>query len=138
MDKKLAGLVGVMGALAVAAPVHAATPNLDDAMRAETYADLLRPIPNAGVLLVKSNAAAMEAHANAPELIEVQYYHNHHHHHHHHHNQYERPYYPAQRGYYPGERGYYGGGREYYRPRYHHHHHHHHHNQQPGFGIFIR
>lgn len=137
MDKKLAGLVGVMGALAVAAPVHAATPNLDDAMRAETYADLLRPIPNAGVLLVKSNAAAMEAHANAPELIEVQYYHNHHHHHHHH-NQYERPYYPAQRGYYPGERGYYGGGREYYRPRYHHHHHHHHHNQQPGFGIFIR
>ena len=137
MDKKLAGLVGVMGALAVAAPVHAATPNLDDAMQAETYADLLRPIPNAGVLLVKSNAAAMEAHANAPELIEVQYYHNHHHHHHHH-NQYERPYYPAQRGYYPGERGYYGGGREYYRPRYHHHHHHHHHNQQPGFGIFIR
>ena len=137
MDKKLAGLVGVMGALAVAAPVHAAIPNLDDAMRAETYADLLRPIPNAGVLLVKSNAAAMEAHANAPELIEVQYYHNHHHHHHHH-NQYERPYYPAQRGYYPGERGYYGGGREYYRPRYHHHHHHHHHNQQPGFGIFIR
>jgi len=137
VDKKLAGLVGVMGALAVAAPVHAATPNLDDAMRAETYADLLRPIPNAGVLLVKSNAAAMEAHANAPELIEVQYYHNHHHHHHHH-NQYERPYYPAQRGYYPGERGYYGGGREYYRPRYHHHHHHHHHNQQPGFGIFIR
>lgn len=137
MDKKLAGLVGVMGALAVAAPVHAATPNLDDAMRAETYADLLRPIPNAGVLLAKSNAAMMEAHANAPDLIEVQYYH-HHHHHHHHHNQYERPYYPAQRGYYYGERGYYGGGREYYRPRYHHHHHHHHHNQQPGFGIFIR
>lgn len=134
VDKKLAGLVGVMGALAVASPGHAA-PTLDDAMRAETYADLLRPIPNAQALLAKSNAAELEA--NAPELIQVQYYYHHHHHHHHH--QYERPYYPVQRGYYPGERGYYSDERSYYRPRYHHHHHHHHHhNQQRGFGIFIR
>ena len=126
MDKKLAGVVGVMGALAVAAPAHAVTPTLDDAMRAETYADLLRPIPNATTLLARSDAAQAEA---PPELMQVQYYEHHHHHHHHH--RYERPYYPVQRGYYRGER-------DYYRPRYHHHHHHHHHNQQRGFGIFIR
>ena len=138
MDKKLAGLVGVMGALAVAAPGQAATPHLDDVMRADTYADLLRPIPNATALLSQSDAIAAEA----PALMEVQYYYHHHHHHHHH--RYERPYYqgdrgyyPVQRGYYPPGRGYYPGDREYYRPRYHHHHHHHHHHHN-GFGIFIR
>ena len=119
MDKKLAGLGGVMGALAVAAPGQAATPTLDDVMQAESYADLLRPIPNARELLAASDAAE----TRAPELMEVQYYHHHHHHHHHH--RYYRPYYPA----YPVARGY-------YRPRYHHHHHHHHHHH--GFGVFIR
>ena len=121
MDKKLAGLVGVVGALTAIAPGQAATPTLDDAMRAETYADLLRPIPNATALLAKSDAAATAE----PEVIGVQYYYHHHHHHHHH--RYYRPYYAVPS---------YG----YYRPRYYHHHHHHHHhnNYYRGFGGYGR
>ncbi len=118
MDKTLAGLIGAVGALAAVAPAQAA-PALDDVMRAESYADLLRPIPNAAVLLQASDAMA-EA---RPEVLEVQYY-RHHHHHHHHHGYYRPRYYgPAYAP--PG----------YYRRGYHHHHHHHHHH---GFGIIIR
>lgn len=122
MDKQLAGLLGAMGALTAVAPSQAAVPGFDEAMRAESYADLLRPIPNATALLEESNALA--AAEPRPAVMEVQYYHHHHHHHHHHHRFY-RP-------------GYYGPAvplRGYYRPRYHHHHHHHHHH---GFGVFIR
>ncbi len=115
MDKKLAGLLGAMGALTAITPLQAAAP-IDEAMRAESYADLLRPIPNAAALLEASNALA--ATEPRPEVMEVQYYH-HHHHHHHHHQRFYRP-------------GYYRPFRGYYQPRYHHHHHHH------GFGAFIR
>ena len=120
MEKKLAGLLGAMGALTAITPSQAAAPSFEEAMRAESYADLLRPIPNAAVLLREANALA--AAEPRPEVMTVQYYH-HHHHHHHHHRFYRPGYYrPAFRV--PG----------YYRPRYHHHHHHHHH----GFGVFIR
>jgi len=108
LDKSIAGLIGVAGALAVAAPSQAATAvplTLDAAMQASSYADLLRPIPNALALL--QTAAAAEAapgvDSSASEgqatVQQVQYYHHHHHHHryrrryhhhHHHHNYYYR------------------------------------------------
>ena len=123
MEKKLAGLLGAMGALTAIAPSQAAAPSYDEAMRAESYADLLRPIPNAAALLQEANAVA--AAEPRPEVMTVQYYHHHHHHHHHHHRFYRPRYYrPILRV--PG----------YYRPRYHHHHHHHHHHH--GFGVIIR
>lgn len=110
MDKTLAGLIGAVGAFAAVAPSQAAIPGaaqLDVAMQASSYADLLKPIPNATTLLRVSDAREAEQPAR---VMEVQYYHHHHHHHHHH---------------------------RYYRPRYHHHHHHnryyHHHHHAAVF-----
>jgi hypothetical protein len=91
MAKMLAGLVGAVTVAAVGAPGHA-----DAAMQASSYADLLKPIPNAVEVL-----KALDAEAQPEAMVqEVQYYH--HHHHHHHHRYYRRRYY------------------------HHHHHHHHH------------
>ena len=129
MDKALAGLLGAVGALAVATPGQAApmgAPNLDEVMRAESYADLLKPIPNAAAVLqvsdeaARAEAARSEAARPEAEVLEVQYYYHHHHHHHHHHGYY-RPRY----------------ARPFFAPRFaHHHHHHHHHHHGPA--IIIR
>ena len=110
MDKSVFGLLGAVGALAVAGPAHAAVgaaANLDNIMQADSYADLLKPIPNA-VALRAELAERRQAEAVEPQVLTVQYYYHHHHHHHHH---------------------------AYYRRRYYHHHHHHHHH---GIGVFIR
>jgi hypothetical protein len=97
MDKTIAGLIGAMGALAAATPSHAAvqTPmDMDSAMTAHSYADLLRPIPNAAALLKASARVAVTPAAFVPgesgqaQIETVQYdqpvAHHHHHHHHHH------------------------------------------------------
>jgi hypothetical protein len=119
MEKKIAGLLGAMATLgafnaAEAAPTPAPAPT--DVLRANSFADLLEPIPNAVATLraVDESAPAQSTDGNV-QL--AQFYHHHHHHHHHHHAGYGR---------------YYGGG---YAPRviivprrYRHHHHHHHHH----------
>jgi hypothetical protein len=108
MDKTLAGLIGAAGALAASVSAQAATvanPGIEDVMQAGSYADLLKPIPNASALLRASDAAQAEA---SPKVLEVQYYHHHHHHHHH---------------------------RYWRRPVYHHHHHHHHHHHRSAIVI---
>ena len=88
MDKKMAGLLGVFGALAAGSPVMA-EPALEGVMHAASYADLLRPIPNASAMLQASDAAMTES----PATVEMVQYHHHHHryhrryrrrHHHHH------------------------------------------------------
>ena len=95
MDKTVAGVLGAVTALA--AEAHAAPPpTLDAAMQASSYADLLRPIPNALELLATEPEAGSEATAHP-----VQYY-----------QPYYQPYYPP----------YY---QPYYQPYYYHHHHHH-------------
>jgi hypothetical protein len=121
MEKKIAGLLGAVATLgafnsAQAAPAPSPVPT--DVMRANSFAELLEPIPNAASLLqaIDESAPAQSADQNV-QL--AQFYHHHHHHHHHHH-------------------GYYGGyGYDAYGPRvivvpryrrYHHHHHHHHHH----------
>ena len=121
MDKALAGLIGAVGALAAATPGQAAVgqaapgqagSNLHEVMRAESYADLLKPIPNAAAVLQASDEAERLA---EPHVMEVQYYHHHHHHHHHHHEYYRprfvRPFFPPR-----------------YVQHHHYHHHHHHHH----------
>jgi hypothetical protein len=114
---------------------------------ANSYADLLQPIPNA---VERLRAADAEEMARPPRLIQAQYHHHHHHHshhHHHHHNSwgsyysdpyYSNPYYSGS--YYYGTPNYYGSpyyqypnynSQGYYYPQgrnYHHHHHHHHHH----------
>jgi hypothetical protein len=124
MEKKIAGLLGAMAALGALNTAQAApTPAPSDVLRANSFAELLEPIPNAAALL----RAVDESRPNPPadENVQLaQFYHHHHHHHHHHHSFYPRY------GYGPGYD--YGPGvvvvpryRRYY---YHHHHHHHHHH----------
>ena len=113
MDKKIAGLLGAVATLgamnaAQAAPTPAPTPT--DVMRADSFADLLEPIPNAANLLqaIDESAPSQPADPNmqlAQIVIGVGREHHHHHHHHH-----------AYRN------------RIVVVPRYRHHHHHHHHH----------
>lgn len=119
MDKKIAGLLGAVaavGALGTAQASAAPAPTPTDVLKANSYADLLEPIPNAAAVL---QALDEQAPAAEPKVQLAQWYHHHHHHHHHHHG-YWRGY-----GY-----GYGYGPRVYVVPRryYHHHHHHHHHH----------
>ncbi len=106
MDKKIAGLLGAAAALGTFASSQAAPLQVPaDALRANSYAELLEPIPNAGAILQamdrEQGAASDEA-----QVMEVQYGRYHHHHHHH----WRRPVIVVRP------------------PRYRHHHHHHHHH----------
>ena len=97
MDRKLAGLVGMAVALVPAAAAASPVSSPDD-LTASSYADLLKPIPNAVQKLKASDALLLEQ-ENAAKLEMAQYYYHHHHHHHffrrfyhhhHHHNFYRR------------------------------------------------
>src|ERR1700675_4708198 len=102
MDKKIAGLLGAVGALASLNSAQAAAPPDPAAvLNAQSYADLLNPIPNAKATL----DAVDEAYDQAGTSFQVAQNDRHHHHHHH---SYRR------------ER------RIVVAPRRHHHHHHHH------------
>ncbi len=113
MEKKTAGLLGVIAGLATMNTAQAAinpAPAARDALQVSSYAELLSPIPNASVVLKASDAEQAQNAASVPgaTLEEVQYYGGpppYYHHHHHHHHRY-----------------------------YHHHHHHHHHH---GATIFV-
>jgi hypothetical protein len=100
MDKTVAGLIGAMSALVAAVPGQAAMSRpltVEAAMEASSYADLLRPIPNALALLRAAAAAQAESGSTAPvsegeaTVQEVQFHHHHHYrrrHYHHHHDRY--------------------------------------------------
>lgn len=119
MDKTVAGLIGAVTLLAVVDPAQAAMPaptGLKAAMQVESYADLLKPIPDAVALLKQSDEAEAKAELLAPategeaKVQAAQYYYHHHHHHH-----------------------------RFFRRFYHHHHHHHrffrrfHHHHHHGY-----
>jgi hypothetical protein len=109
MEKKIAGLLGAMATLGAFNAAQAAptpTPAPSDVLRANSFAELLQPIPNAAALL---KAVDESPNPSAEENVKLaQYYH--HHHHHHHHSAYRR----------------YGPVVVVPRYRRHHHHHHHH------------
>jgi hypothetical protein len=113
MGIKIAGLVGAMATLgafnaAEAAPVPGPAPT--DILRANSFADLLEPIPDAAALLRAVDESGPIA--SADENIQLAQYHHHHHsqyrryspriivvprrfrhhHHHHHHSFYRRDY----------------------------------------------
>jgi hypothetical protein len=117
MDKKIAGLVGAISALAPVNAVEAVQAReVTEVLNARSYAELLQPIPNAVALLMAADAvnvarAKGEAEQN-PNVKLAQYGYDHHHHHHHHHRWYHHHHHH----------------RWYYR---HHHHHHHHHDFYP-------
>ncbi|WP_298422330.1 hypothetical protein [Rhodoblastus sp.] len=119
MDRKAAGLAGVLAVSSLAA-AHAAVP-AQPTSRANAYAELLKPIPNAAEALKAADAAAREqaSQQKAPVKVQLaQYWGNgggyYHHHHHHHHDYYQQP--------------------QWYPRYYHHHHHHHHHHHWQGGG----
>lgn len=91
MDKTIVGVLSALGALAVAGPTHASgrPASVDDVMQAQSYADLLKPIPNAAAVLRDADAAP-RAQTDDAHLVPAGYYH--HHHHHHHHRYYHRYY----------------------------------------------
>jgi hypothetical protein len=119
MEKKIAGLLGAMatlGAFSGAEAAPAPSPAPTDVLRANSFADLLEPIPNAAALLraVDESRPAQSADENV-QLAQF-YYHHHHHHHHHAWRRYE---YDEPRIIVVPPR---------YRYWHHHHHHHHHHH----------
>jgi len=121
MDKKIAGLLGAVATLgafnaAEAAPAPSQVPT--DVLRANSFAELLAPIPNATSLLQAIDESAPTQ--SADENVQLAQFYHHHHHHHHHHHGYRRNF-----------------GYDEYAPRviivprryrHHHHHHHHHHH----------
>src|ERR1700676_5297025 len=111
MEKKIAGLLGAVATLGTFnAPQAAPTPSPapTDVMRANSFADLLEPIPNAAALLRAVDESGPIT--SADENVQLAQYH----HHHHHHSQYRR--YAPRIIVVPR------------RYRHHHHHHHHHHS----------
>lgn len=121
MEKKIAGLLGAaaLGTLSAAQAAPAPT----DVLQANSYADLLQPIPNAAATLRAVNEQAPPQSADANVQLAQFYYHHHHHHHHHgfwHHHHH---------GYWHHHHHHYGPRVIVVPPRryYHHHHHHHHH-----------
>jgi hypothetical protein len=112
MEKKIAGLLGAMatlGAFSAAQAAPSPTPAPSDVLRANSFAELLEPIPNAAALL---KAVDESPAPSADENVKLAQYYHHHHHHHHHHSFYRR----------------YGPVVVVPRYRRHHHHHHHHHH----------
>lgn len=93
MDKKIAGLLGAVAAVATIGAAQASSaPPSTDPLAAQSYADLLMPIDNASEALVADNARLDAKSADGVQL--AQYHHHHHHHryfrHHHHHHRYFR------------------------------------------------
>jgi ABC-type nickel/cobalt efflux system permease component RcnA len=114
MGRKIAGLVGAMATLgafnaAEAAPIPSPAPI--DVLRANSFADLLEPIPNAAALLQAVDESRPVS--SADENVQLAQFYVQHHHHHHHHSQY-REYAPRIVVVPP----------RYRRPHHHHHHHH--------------
>jgi hypothetical protein len=112
MDKKTAGLLGAVAGLATMGSAHAGFPDASEALKASSYADLLKPIPNAKEVLAADDASR----SNVQALMVAQFYFGY---------GYQAPYYynaPAYPYYSYTSPGYYYAPRPYY---YHHHHHHH-------------
>jgi hypothetical protein len=117
MDMKIAGILGAvatLGAFNAAQAAPAPNPAPSDVLRANSFADLLEPIPNAAKLLQAVDESAPAPSTNENVQLAQLYIEHHHHHHHHHHSQYRR--YAPRIVIVPPRR------------YYHHHHHHHHHH----------
>jgi hypothetical protein len=95
MDKRIAGLFGAAAALATLGGAHVASAHqLEAAMTANSYDDLLQPISDPLPLLQLSDATLRDDAADTAKVELVDHHHHHHHrprhrhHHHHHHHDY--------------------------------------------------
>jgi hypothetical protein len=85
MDKRIAGLLGGVAALASldAAQAAAPIPPAHRSLAVQSYAELLEPIPNAVSLLIADDAARAQQPSAGVQLAQFRHHHHHHHHHHH-------------------------------------------------------
>jgi hypothetical protein len=117
MQKKIAGLLGAMatlGAFSAANATPMPNPAPTDVLKANSFADLLEPIPNAAELLLAVDESAPGASAHG--TVQLAQYHHHHHHHHH-----------GMRRMIRRMMGHHHHHHHHHHFRHHHHHHHHHH-----------
>jgi hypothetical protein len=92
MGKTSVGLLGAVASLATMGAAQAATPpavNPAEALQAASYAELLRPVPNATELVKADSAVRAQERMNQRNVQTIEYYNGgrpvaHHHHHHHH------------------------------------------------------
>jgi hypothetical protein len=118
MQKKIAGLLGAMatlGAFSAANATPMPNPAPTDVLKANSFADLLEPIPNAAELLLAVDESAPGASAHG--TVQLAQYHHHHHHHHH-----------GMRRMIRRMMGHHHHHHHHHHFRHHHHHHHHHHH----------
>ena len=81
MDKKIAGLLGAVAALGTLNAVQATpAPAPTDVLKANSYAELLEPIPNALKVLQALDEQSPVTSTGA--AVKVAQWHHHHHHHH--------------------------------------------------------
>jgi hypothetical protein len=115
MDKKIVGLVGAISGLMSLSTAQATTVPLTETAlsSAQSFGELLDPIPNAAALLrVADEAAAAAGRHNQTGTnpnVKLAYDHHHHHHYHHHHHHHH------------------------YHHHHHHHNYHHHHHHHEGY-----
>jgi hypothetical protein len=105
MEKKIAGVLGAVAALSTLTAAQAAP---GDILRANSYAELLNPIPDAAAQLKALDEREASQQAGREKNLQLAY---HHHHHHHHRAYFRRPIIVVPHRHY-----------------HHHHHHHHHHH----------
>jgi len=108
MEKKIAGVLGAVAALSTLTAAQAAP---TDVLRANSYAELLNPIPDATAQLKALDERTPSQAAGQEKTLQLAYHHHHHHHHHHHRAYFRRPVIVVPHRHY------------------HHHHHHHHHDR---------
>ena len=84
MNKRIAALLGGVAAVVAFNAGQAAAASVaaghTGSLNAQSYAELLEPIPNAVPLLMADDAER----AQRPAQVQLAQYHHHHHHHHHH------------------------------------------------------
>ena len=95
MDKTLLGLIAAIGAMTPlsAAQADVSSSEYSGVMEASSFAELLRPIPNAAAILKVADEQKTVSPDEGVQLAQDHHHHHHHrhrrrHHHHHHHHYY--------------------------------------------------
>ena len=118
MDKKIVGLVGaISGLMSLSTAQATAVPPTETALpSAQSFGELLDPIPNAAALLRIADAAGRHnpnvklVHDNQHHHHQHHHHHHNYHHHHHHHHHHNYHHHDHGRHYYQGRWWDYGVG----------------------------
>ena len=79
MQNKITGLLGAMAAIGTLGVAQAApAPDTSDVLKANSFAELLQPIPDAAARLKAMDES--QSNSSAARNIQLAYHHHHHHH----------------------------------------------------------